>query len=182
MLGLLFLFFSQAALATDLELGTFSLATEAGWTAWFELKPSGEALVSEAYDTEDFDPAVAAVPKPTPKKGKWKKTNEGIEINYGNVTDHLKLEQRCKEWQIHPCFRFVRSTAMKEKSLLNYKQAYVNWNWKIDPPKALPKAEFDKCKKECEQMAARKQLKKDMTAASCVEVICKPSPPQKGFY
>jgi len=173
-LTILILFF-QTVNAEEIKFGTYSLATEAGWTAWFELKPNNSAMISPAYDTEDLDPAVAKASKPTPIKGSWKKTPNGIDLTYGLVTDSFQFEERCKDWQIHPCFNFVSSKASgKEKTILKYEQPYINWNIKLNPPKELSKSELDKCKKECAELQATKQLKDGMDEKSCITQTCKP--------
>jgi hypothetical protein len=122
--------------AAPIKPGTYSLATEAGWTAWFELNANSTARISPAYSTEDFDPEVAKIPKPTPLKGTWKKTAKGIEIKYGKVTDTFDFESTCKDWEEHPCFKFVSSkTSGDEKTVLEYRHPYVNWNVKSNSPK-----------------------------------------------
>lgn len=182
MLTLFSLIFTQMAFATELKLGTFSLATEAGWTAWFELQDKDQALITPKNDTEDFDPASKDVAKPIPIKGTWKRTSTGIEIHYGQIIDSLQLEARCMDWPIHPCFKFLSSKSTgKEKSLLNYKQPYINWSWTISPPKELSKSELNQCKKECAELAAKKKLKKGMDEKSCVDLTCKPLPPPGGY-
>jgi hypothetical protein len=180
MLSILFIFLSHNAFTAEIQLGTFSLATEAGWAAGFELKEDHTVVITPAFgnEEEDYDSSGNSLTKKPDVVGKWKKTQDGIEVIYGGITDRFKLESRCKEYEIHPCFRFASSrSAKREKSLLDYRQPYVNRDWKIDPPKELPKPEFEKCKKECEQMATKKELKSGVDAKACIAATCKPVPP-----
>jgi hypothetical protein len=177
------LIFSHSLNAAEIQLGTFSLATEAGWTAWFHLEKNNKITISPSYDTEDFDPAVKNAPKPSQIFGTWKQTSDGIEITYSKITDTFKFEDRCQEWQIHPCFRFVKTSAKgSQKSVLNYPQSYVNWSWKLDPPKELPTKDFEKCKSDCEELTTKNQLKKGVTKEICIKEMCKPSPPPEGYH
>ena len=55
LLILLFLLVPLAYGEDRIELGTFSLATEAGWGAGFELKKDGSATVIPSFDSEGDD-------------------------------------------------------------------------------------------------------------------------------
>lgn len=166
----------QSALAqpTQIQTGTFSLVTEAGWGAGFELKKDGTAVVIPSFDSEgDDEKEEATGVRPELKKipAQWKRTKDGIEISYLKQRDQFKLDNHCKNWKEYPCFRFQKSLAGNE-SLLNFKQPYINWEWKHSSHSS-EKPDQKQCLAECKKMKKDKTLKAGTSIDECVKTICK---------
>jgi hypothetical protein len=122
-----------------IRAGTFSLATEAGWGAAFELKKDGTAIVIPAFDGEREDGSRNPNPVMRRIPARWKPTQDGIEITYGRQRDDFILEKSCQNWVEYPCFRFKTSkTGANDKSLLKYEFPFINWDWKGPKAKNEP--------------------------------------------
>jgi hypothetical protein len=170
------LFFLSTSYADEnLKMGTFSLVTEAGWGAAFELRSNGVADIIPSFDSEKEDGSTNPKPEVTHIKGTWKKTKDGIEISYLDQKDLFRFENECHSWEDHPCFRYEKSAkGSATKSLLKYDYPYINWDWKnLKKEKSSSKADLAGCKVVCEKMKRDGTLKKDMTIDDCAKVMCK---------
>lgn len=166
----------QMANAADkIKLGIFSLATEAGWGASFELKDDGTAVVMPPYDGEREDGSMDPKPKMEHLKASWKEVKGGIEIAYLHRRDRFRLERECKDWEEYRCFRYEKSVeGSDDKSLLKFDRPYVNWTWKNPgKPKVVQAPDATRCKSDCKKMSSDGILKKGITVDQCVQATCK---------
>ncbi len=115
----LLVFGYSASADTTISMGEYSLATEAGWGAAFEIKKDGTAIITPTFDYEgddEIEEATGVRPKLKTISGKWKESIAGIELDYENHKDIFKYEVKCKtkQWSDYPCFQFVKSLADKK--------------------------------------------------------------------
>lgn len=161
--------------ASEIEMGLYQLDTGAGWAAGFELKENHKVIITSAVgnEEEDYDAAGNSLTKKPDVVGTWKKTNEGIQISYGKVTDYFKYTpNECEYFPESPCFKHIKSQST-DKSILNYEQAWVNRKVKLKPSKKLVDKQLAECQQQCDELAAKKQLKKGMAVSDCISAICK---------
>ena len=159
------------------RLGTYSLATEADWGAYFELKKNGRVTVVPwiaSGESEDEESE-----KGTSYQGSWHTTAKGIEITFHHFKDELYFEKNCKNWSAYRCFRYGKSLIRhKEPSPLDQDKPFVDWSSgpkdKTQATKAVDKkAELKDCETRCKSMAAKNELKKGIGIPECIKMICK---------
>ncbi|MGZ3748087.1 MAG: hypothetical protein ACXWRE_11995 [Pseudobdellovibrionaceae bacterium] len=181
MLKILFMMLiSGISHASDVALGVYELDTQAGWAAGFELKDKHKVVITPAFGTEeeDYDVSGKSLTKKPDVNGTWKETDEGIEVSYGKVVDYFKYTpNECEYWPESPCLIHLKSKDSKgEKSLLKYKQAWVNRKVKLKPAKALEEKRLLNCQSQCKEMASKKQLRKGISESDCASTLCKYNP------
>ncbi|MGZ3770487.1 MAG: hypothetical protein ACXVCP_09505 [Bdellovibrio sp.] len=166
--------------ASDVALGVYELDTAAGWAAGFELKENHRVVITPAFGTEeeDYDVSGKSLTKKPDVIGTWKETDNGIEVSYGKIVDYFKYTpNECEYWPESPCLIHLKSNEIKGgKSLLKYKQAWVNRKVKLKPAKAHVEKRLLSCQSQCKEMASKKQLKKETSESDCVSILCKSNP------